>query len=47
MMGPGQEAQTLLFCEFSLVDDVPQDHLLSSLGRFANLISIQAHLAEF
>ena len=47
MMGPKQEAQAALFYEFSLEDHVPQDHLLRSIDRFADLSSIRAHLAEF
>ena len=47
MMGPKQEAQAALFYEFSLEDHVPQDHLLRSIDRFADLSSIRAHLVEF
>ncbi len=47
MMGPRQEAQALLFYEFSLEDHVPQDHLLRSIDRFVDLTSIRAHLANF
>ncbi len=47
MMGPKQEAQAALFYEFSLEDHVPQDHLLRSIDRFADLGSIRAFLAEF
>ena len=46
MMGPRQEAQPALFYEFSLEDHVPQEHLLLSNGRFVNLSSIRAHLAD-
>ena len=47
MLGPRQEAQTALFYEFSLEDDVPQNHLLRSIDRFVDLSSIRAHLADF
>lgn len=41
----GSEAgggQAALFYEFSLRDDVPQDHLLRLIGRFVDLGSIRA-----
>ena len=47
MMGPKQEAQADLFCEFSLEDHVPQDHLLRSIDKFVDLSSIRTHLADF
>lgn len=47
MMGPRQEAQLALFCEFSLEDHVPREHLLRSIDRFVDLSSIRAHLADF
>jgi transposase len=47
MMGPRQKAQAALFYEFSLEDQVPQDHLLRSIDRFVDLSSIRAHLADF
>lgn len=47
MMGPRQEAQPALFYEFSLEDQVPQDHLLRSIDRFVDLSSIRAYLAGF
>ncbi len=47
MLGPRQDAQAALFCEFSLDDQVPQDHLLRSIDRFVDLSSIRAHLADF
>ena len=47
MMGPKQEAQAALFCEFSLEDHVPQDHLLRSIDRFADLSNIRQYLSEF
>lgn len=31
IVGPKQEAQVTLFCEFSLEDHVPQGHLLRSI----------------
>ena len=46
MMGPRQEAQAALFYEFSLEDHVPQDHLLRSIDRFVDLISIRQYLAD-
>lgn len=46
-MGPKQEAQAALFYEFSLEDQVPQDHLLRSIDRFVDLSSIRAHLTDF
>ena len=47
MMGPKQEAQAALFYEFSLEDDVLQDHLLRSIDRFVDLSDIRQYLAEF
>ena len=47
MMGPKQEAQPALFCEFALEEHVPQDHLLRSIDRFVDLSSIRAHLSDF
>ena len=47
MMGPKQEAQAALFCEFSLEDHVPQDHLLRSIDRFVDLSDIRQHLSPF
>ena len=47
MMGPRQEAQAVLFYEFSLEEHVPQDHLLRSIDRFVDLTSIRSYLAEF
>ncbi|SMY09210.1 hypothetical protein LOM8899_03375 [Flavimaricola marinus] len=47
MMGPRQEAQPVLFNEFSLEDYVPQDHPLQSINWFVDLSSIRAHLADF
>ena len=47
MMGPRQEAQAALFYEFSLEEHVPQDHLLRSIDRFADLNGIRAHLSDF
>lgn len=47
MLGPKQEAQGPLFCEFSIDDHVPQDHQLRLIDRFVDLSSIRPHLAEF
>jgi transposase len=47
MMGPKQEAQAALCYEFSLEDHVPQDHLLRSIDRFADLSSIRGFMADF
>ncbi len=47
MLGPKQEAQAALLYEFSLEDHVPQDHLLRSIDRFVDLVSIRVHLADF
>ncbi len=41
MMGPRQEAQTVLFYEFSLEDHIPQDHLRRSIDRFVDLDDIR------
>ncbi|PTW47037.1 transposase [Rhodovulum kholense] len=46
-MGPRQEAQPALFCEFSLEDHVPPDYLLRSIDRFVDLSGIRAYLADF
>jgi hypothetical protein len=37
MIGPRQVAQGALFYEFSLERHVPEDHLLRSIDRFADL----------
>ncbi len=37
MMVPRQDAQVALFHEFSLDEDVPQDHLLRSIDWFVDL----------
>lgn len=47
MMGPKQEAQGVLFYEFSIDDHVPQNHLLRSIDRFVDLSSIRQYLTEF
>ncbi len=47
MLVPRQDAQTALFCQFSLEDHVPQDHLLGKIDRFVDLSSIRANFAEF
>ena len=47
MMGSRQESQAALLYEFSLEDDVPQDHLPRSIDRFVDLSGIRAHLADF
>ncbi|SCM66392.1 hypothetical protein KARMA_0567 [Donghicola eburneus] len=47
MMGPRQEAQPALFCEFSLEDHVPQNHLLRSIDRFVDLSGIRSYLTDF
>lgn len=47
MMGRRQEAQAALFHAFSLEDHVPQDHLLRSIDRFVDPVSICGHLADF
>ena len=44
MMGPRQKAQAALFYEFSLEDQVPQDHLLRSIDRFVDLNGIAISL---
>jgi len=41
MMRPRQMAQGALFCEFSIEDHVPPDHLLRSMDRF---VDRSAHL---
>ena len=48
MLGPKQEAQGALFCEFSIEDHVPQNHLLRSIerhGRFRDS-DLLRHLFE-
>lgn len=47
MLGPNQEAQGALFCEFSIDDHVPQDLLLRSIVRFVDLSGIRQYLAPF
>lgn len=47
MMGPKKEAQAVLSCEFSSEHHVPQDHLLRSIDKLVDMISIRGHMAEF
>lgn len=47
MLGPRQEAQGALFCEFSLEDHVPDDHLLRSIDHHLDLANIREQLADF
>ena len=47
MMGPRQVAQGALFCEFTVEDHVPSDHLLRSIDRFAEPGDMRRHLAPF
>ena len=47
MMGARQVDQGALFCEFSLDEHVPADHLLRSIDRFVDLGDVRAHLAPF
>ncbi len=47
MLGPRQEFQAALFCEFNLEDHVPDDHLLRSIDRFVDLGDIRSHLRPF
>jgi hypothetical protein len=44
MMGPRQVEQGALFCEFSLEEHVPSDHLLRSIDRFVDLSELRQHL---
>jgi hypothetical protein len=41
MMGPKQEAQGVLFDEFSIEDHVPQDHLIRAMDRFVDLSDVR------
>lgn len=47
MLGPKQEAQGTLFYELSIDDRVPQNHLLRTIDRFADLSGFRQHLAPF
>ncbi|SMX36814.1 hypothetical protein OCA8868_01116 [Octadecabacter ascidiaceicola] len=47
MLGPKQEAQAVLFYEFSLEDLVPQDHLIRPIDRFVDLNGIRQYLSQF
>ena len=47
MMGDRTVAQEALFYEFSLERHVPADHLLRSIDRFVDLLSIREHLRPF
>ncbi|MFC7556909.1 hypothetical protein ACFQU7_38925 [Pseudoroseomonas wenyumeiae] len=44
MMGEQQVRQEALFYGFSLEDHVPSDHLLRSVDRFVDLVSVRQHL---
>lgn len=46
-MGSRQEAQGVLFYEFSIEAHVPSDHTLRSVDQFVGLASIRQHLAPF
>src|ERR1700752_563319 len=47
MMGPRQVERGLLFCNFSLDEHVPADHLLRSIDRFVDLSELHRELAPF
>ncbi|WP_146592534.1 transposase [Puniceibacterium confluentis] len=47
MTGSRQQAQSALFCELSIETDVPADHMLRAVDRFADLAGIRQHLAPF
>lgn len=47
MMGPCQEAQTALFYDFSIEDQVPVDHVLRAIDGVIDLSSVRTHLTEF
>lgn len=47
MLGPRQEFQAALFCEFNLEDHVPSNHLLRSIDRFVDLGDIRSYLRPF
>lgn len=47
MMGERQVRQEALFYGFSLEDHVPSDHLLRSVDRFVDLVSVRQHLEPF
>tara|TARA_R110002110_G_scaffold63722_3_gene176859 strand:+ start:220 stop:432 length:213 start_codon:yes stop_codon:yes gene_type:complete len=40
LLVPKQEAQGALFCDLSLEDHVPQEHLLRSIDRFVDLSGV-------
>ena len=46
-MGPRQVAQGGLFYDFNLKALVPEDHLLRSIDRFADLSGVLSRLAPF
>ncbi|MEM9046887.1 MAG: IS1182 family transposase [Pseudomonadota bacterium] len=47
MIGPRQVAQGLLFCEFSIEDHVPVDHLLRNIDRHLDLSEIRSFIAPY
>ncbi len=47
MMGPRQEAQSVLFYECCLEEHVPRDHLLRSIDRFVDLSDIRQFVASY
>ncbi|MEO1494810.1 MAG: transposase, partial [Pseudomonadota bacterium] len=47
MLGPRQEAQSALFYEFSIENNVPEDHILRRIDRFVDLSDIRGFLAPF
>lgn len=47
MMGPRQVAQGAPFYDFSLEDQIPQDHMLRSIDRFVDLEDLRHRLAPY
>ncbi len=46
-MGERLTGQEALFYGFNLEQHVPDDHLLRSIDRFADLISVRDHLRDY
>ena len=47
MMGRLDGGSEKLFCEFSLEEAAPSDHLLRKIGRFLDFDGLRAHLRPY
>jgi transposase len=47
MLGPKQEAQSAPFCDFSIEEHVPSDHVLRAIDDVIDLSVVRQHLSNF